>query len=392
MRAGLVVAEVAVSLVLVAGAGLLLRSFQRVHALDPGFQVEKLWTVPLTPSDINTPQEYVLAMDQVEASLAAVPGVLSATYSLTLPFEFTGSGRCCWINGEATVDGETTEGLRLLLQPVSESYFETLGIGMEAGGVWTQAEAGSDPWPAVLSENLAVELFGSAERAVNQLFAVGSDEKAMVVRGVAGDTRHFGLDQDPPTFIYLPMEKLPFAIPMAHMAVRVQGDAPPTWSRSLSEAVWAAAPAMPVPTVRSMEAWVEKSTAGRRFDGVLFGSFGALALLLAGAGLYGTLLYTVGQRRRELGIRMALGAGRNRVQRQVVVQGLILAAIGCCLGLGGAWGVGRFLESRLFELNTTDPTTLLWAVAVLLSAAALASWLPARRASRVDPMEVLREE
>ena len=158
------------------------------------------------------------------------------------------------------------------------------------------------------------------------------------------------------------------------------------------EAVWAAAPTMPVPTVRSMEEWVDRSTAGRRFDGVLFGSFGALALLLAAAGLYGTLLYTVGQKRRELGIRMALGAARNRVQRQVVSQGLAMALAGCGIGLAGAWGAGRFLESRLFDLGATDPMTLASAVCVLLAAAVLASWFPARRASRVDPIEVLKEE
>jgi ABC-type antimicrobial peptide transport system permease subunit len=141
-----------------------------------------------------------------------------------------------------------------------------------------------------------------------------------------------------------------------------------------------------------MADWLQRATAGRRFDGVLFGSFGAMALILAAAGLYGTLLYTVGQRRRELGVRMALGAARTRVQRQVVNQGLVLALVGCVFGLGAAWGVGRLLESRLFGLSPTDPLTLMGTVGVLLSATLLASWLPARRASRVDPMDVLREE
>ncbi len=331
-------------------------------------------------------------MDQVEASLAAVPGVTSATYSLTLPFERTGSGRCCWMNSDLRAGGEDREGLRLLLQPVTESFFETLGIPLLAGVVWTEAEAGADPWPVVLSENLAVDFFGSADRAVNQVLAVGSDDKPMVVVGIVQDTKYFGLDQEPPTFIYLPMEKLPFTIAMAHMAVRIQGGAPDGWPGFLREAVWAGAPNMPVPTVRPMEEWIDLSTSRRRFDGVLFGAFGGLALLLAAAGLYGTLLYTVGQRRRELGIRMALGAGRGRVERQVVSQGLILAILGCLAGLAGAWGVGRFLESRLFELDATDPSTLVMAVGVLLAAAALASWFPARRASRVDPIQVLKEE
>ncbi len=391
MRGFLVIAEVAFSLVLVAEAGLLLKSFLRVQARAPGFEVQNLWTVPLTPSWLTTPEEYVEAMDQVQASLAVVPGVASATYSLTLPFEFTGTGRCCWMNSKMAAGGEEKDGMRLLLQPVTESYFETLGIPLVAGRAWTEAEGRTDPWPTVLSENLAVDFFGSSERALNQLLDVGEDRKMRVV-GVARDTKHFGLDQDPPLFIYLPMAKLPFNIPMAHMAVRLRSGAPEGWSRILREAVWAAAPTMPVPTVRSMDGWIDRSTAGRRFDGVLFGSFGALALLLAAAGLYGTLLYTVGQKRRELGIRMALGAARNRVQLQVVSKGLTMALAGCGIGLAGAWGAGRFLESRLFDLGSTDPMTLASAVCVLLAAAAVASWFPARRASRVDPIEVLKEE
>ena len=393
LRNGLVVAEVALSLVLVAGAGLLLKSFMNVQTLRPGFQVEGVWTLPLTPSGMESSEEYVRSMDLVEASLAQIPGVSSATYSLTLPFEITGTGRCCWMTSSLTAGGEAKDGLRLLLQPVTESYFDALGIRLVAGSVWTQAQADADPWPTVLNESLAIQLFGSAQQAVNQIVQVGRSEPSQhVITGVSEDTRHFGLDQDPPTFIYLPVEKLPFTIPMAHMAVRIDGDPPAGWARTLREAVWAAAPSMPVPTVRPMREWVEESTAGRRFDSVLFAVFGGMALFLAGAGLYGTLLYTVGQRRRELGIRMALGAARIRVQRQVVTQGFALSVVGCGVGLAAAWGVGRFLESRLFGLNPTDPVTLASAVGVLLAVAVLASWFPARRASRLDPVQVLKEE
>jgi predicted permease len=392
LRNLLVVAEVALSLVLVAEAGLLLRSFMNVQALDPGIQVAGIWTVPLTPSGLGSPEEYVQSMDEVKTSLARVPGVSNVAYSFSLPMEMTGTSRCCWMTSTIRADGEDKEGFRLFLQPVTETFFETLGVPMLAGRAWSQAEAEAEPWPVVLAENLAIGLFGSAERAVNQVLEIGGDATGVLVVGVSGDTRHFGLDQDFEQFVYVPIEKLAFTIPMAHMAIRT--DRPPTegWARTLREAVWDAAPAMPVPTVRSMEEWVERSTAGRRFDGVLFGSFGTLALILAAAGLYGTLLYAVGQRRRELGVRMALGAAGTRVQRQVVVQGLVLAVVGCVVGLGAAWGVGRLLESRLFGLTSTDPVTLLGTVGVLMAAAFMASWFPARRASRVDPMEVLREE
>jgi predicted permease len=392
LRNGLVIAEVALSLVLVAEAGLLLRSFAKVQALDPGIQVAGVWTIPLSPTGMSSTAEYLHSMDQVEASLAGIPGVTGAAYSLTLPLERSGSGRCCWSSSNLRVSGEVLENKDFFLQPITEGYFGVLGIPMVAGRIWDISEVDADPWPVVLNESLAIELFGSAERAINRVFDVGGEPTPLVVMGVAQDTRHFGLDQDYERFIYLPMEKMPFTIPMAHMAVKLAGEPPPGWIRTLREAVWDASRTLPVPTVRSMEEWVDRSTAGRRFDGVLFGSFGAMALILAAAGLYGTLLYTVGQRRRELGVRMALGAARRRVQRQVVSQGLVLAAVGCAVGLGGAWGVGRFLESRLFGLTSMDALTLMATVGVLLTAAACASWFPARRASRVDPMEVLREE
>jgi len=392
VRNGLVVAEVALSLVLISGAGLLLKSFVQVHSRDPGIRTAGVWTIPLTPSWITTPAEYVEAMDRVEASLESIPGVTDAAYSLTLPFEFTGSGRCCWMNNSLTAGGTRHEGLRLLLQPVTDSYFSTLGIPFRAGRVWGKSEGEIDPWPVVLSEALAVELFGSAEDAMGETLVLGGDETQARVFGVAADTRHFGLDQDPPLFIYLPMQKLPFDIPMAHMAVQVRADPGSSWARTLREAVWAAVPDMPVPTIRSMDQWVELSTAERRFDSVLFGAFGMVALLLAAAGLYGTLLYSVGQRRKELGIRLALGAGRGRLERWVVVRGLAMAALGSLLGLVGAWGGGRFLESRLYNLAPTDPTTLVTAVAVLLVVAVLASWVPARRAGGTDPLETLNAE
>ncbi len=392
LRSGLVVAEVALSLVLVVSAGLLLKSFMGVQARDPGFETAGVWTLPLSPSWISSPAEYVESMDRVEAALATVPGVSRATYSLTLPLEMTGRGRCCWSTSGLTIDGEVREGLRLFLQPITETYFETLGVDLLAGRVWRASEALIEPWPVVIGEVLAVELFGSAEAAMDRTLLVGGAETPVVVYGVATDTRHFGLDQDFTYFIYLPMENIPFDIPMAHMAVATTGDPPAGWSRMLRDAVWSAVPDMPVPTVRSMDEWVDRSTAGRRFDSALFGAFGGLALLLAAAGLYGTLLYSVGQRRKELGIRLALGAERRALEGQVVRNGLLLAVLGSVLGLAGTWGTGRFLESRLYDLQATDPITLLTAVGVLLVVAGLASWFPARSASRTDPLETLKAE
>lgn len=391
VRSGLVVVEVALSLVLVAQAGLLLKSFLQVQAHDLGFEPEQVWTIPLSPTHIDNPEDYRVAMDQVVASLAAVPGVSEAGYGLTMPFEFSGGGRCCWSRRGIEIDGVRDETFRIMLHPVSTRYFETLGAPLVAGSMWTESEGESDEVPGVITERLAIDAFGSGEAALGHYLG---DPEGLYVRivGVAPDIKHYGLDQEDQTAIYLPMAVLPVPIPMAHMAVRVGGDAPEGLARTLREAVWREEPNLPVPTVQPIEEMVDVSLAGRRFDSAIFGTFGALALLLAAAGLYGTLSYNVRQRSRELGIRLALGAGRGAVERDVVVGGMTLTIIGGVLGVGGAVWIGRLLESRLYQVEAADPWALGGAAAALLLAATLASWFPARRAGRTDPLETLNAE
>ncbi|KPJ81417.1 MAG: hypothetical protein AMS19_08275 [Gemmatimonas sp. SG8_23] len=391
LRGGLVVAEVAVSLVLVAQAGLLLKSYLNAQAPDPGFDPTGVWTIPLTPTGHETPDSYREAMDAVLASLQAVPGVEGAAYGLTQPFEFTGTGRCCWMNSLGEEDGVDAERVRTLIHPVSRDYLKTLRIPVLNGAVWTEAEASTTPAPAVVSERFAIDAFGSADAAIGRVFGRAERPRYRVI-GVAADNKHYGLDQPDESQVYVPMEVLPFDIPMAHMAVRLRGAAPDGLARTLREAVWRAAPDLPVPTVRPMEEWIEDSMAGRRFDSAIFAAFGSAALFLAAAGLYGTLLYNVRQQRRELGIRLALGAARERVERHVVGGGLRLAFGGAVIGVLASLWVGRLLEDRLFEVGGSDPMALLGASALLLGSAALASWLPARRAGRTDPLETLRAE
>ncbi|MEM7417326.1 MAG: ADOP family duplicated permease [Gemmatimonadota bacterium] len=391
LRGGLVIAEVALSLVLVAQAGLLLKSFLQVQAHDLGFESEQVWTVPLTPTHIESPEEYRLAMNDVLASLRTVPGVLSAGFGFTMPFEFSGGGRCCWSRRGIEIDGERNETLRIMLHPISEGYFETLGAPLEAGEMWTAATEGTSPVSGVITERLAIDAFGSAEAALGHF--LGDPEGLYVqVVGVAPDIKHYGLDQADQTAIYLPMSVVPFPIPMAHMAVRVEGEPPAGLARSLREAVWREQPTLPVPTVQPIQVMLDDSLAGRRFDSAIFGAFGMLALLLAAAGLYGTLSYNVRQQHRELGIRLALGAGRGRVERDVVQRGLLLAVVGGVIGLGGAVWIGRLLQSRLYEVEAGDPIALGGAALALVAAAGLASWLPARRAGRTDPLETLKAE
>ncbi|NNF25681.1 MAG: FtsX-like permease family protein [Gemmatimonadetes bacterium] len=278
------------------------------------------------------------------------------------------------------------------IHPVSPEYFATLGVEILHGASWSAGDATSSPIPAVVNEAFAIELFGSAGGALGQvLLRAGEGSMQFLVTGVARNTRYFGLDAEPEPNVFIPIEVLPFPITRSHLAVRVSAADPGLGGR-LREAVWAAAPTLPVPTVRSMEGWMDHGTARRRFDSALFAAFGLVALLLAAGGLYGTLLYVASQRRRELAIRQALGASRAKIERWMLRGGLLVATAGVVLGLLGSWGAARFLESRLWGVEPSDPLALFGAAGLLLLVAAVASWLPARWAGRTDPMEALQAE
>jgi len=388
VRNGLLVGEVGLSLVLIASAGLLLRSFFQVQAQDPGFNVQSVWTIPVRPSGADTPALYVLAMEEVRRSLEQHPEVASSAYGLTMPLEMTGGSRCCWRTSLGTEDESVA--LSPQMHPVSQQYFSTLGIPVLYGRSWSVSETSVDPVHVVVSESFANEAFGGAQEALQQIVESGST--TFLVIGVVGEVGHYGLDAVHGPAVYLPIERVPFSAPWAHMAVRLRGAASAGIGRSLREAVWNAAPNLPVPLVRPMDEWLKQGSAERRFDAVLFGTFGVVALLLAAGGLYGTLLYVTGQRRRELAIRLALGATRGAVERRVLRGGLALAALGIAVGLVGSWIATRFLESRLYGVERGDPWALLGASALLLVTALLASWLPARRAGRTDPLEMLKAE
>lgn len=386
LRRGLVVGEVALSLVLTVGAGLLLRSFLLVHAQDPGFRTEGLWTAPLSLTSVSQPQDWINTMQEVGEATARVPGVEGVAWGLTMPLT-TGGSHCCW---RATVNSEGDSSESPWVRPVNAAYFTTLGIPLRAGRSWTPAEARADPALVVVSEGLATALWGGADQAINRLLGMG--DLSMTVVGVSGDVRHFGLDEAPAPGLYVPSERLPFDIDQAHLAVRLLPGASQSVGRDLREAIWSVAPGVPVPVVRAMDDWLGMETSSRRFDSFLFGTFAGLALLLAAGGLYGTLLYMAGERRRELGIRLALGATQGRIVRDVVRGGVAMALLGVVLGLGGAWASGRLLESRLWGVSPGDPIALLAAASLLLATAGLASWFPARRAGRTDPLETLKAE
>jgi predicted permease len=386
-RTALVVAEVALSLVLVSQAGLLLESFARLRAQPLGFRVEGVWTVP-----IRLPRQAPLAdamerLEGIRAQLAAIPGVRAVTFGQTVPMQYVGGGRCCW-STRIDVAGSGTM-TRVAIHPVASDWFTVFDARVLAGRVWRAEEVGVQPTPAVINDALAVALFGSADAAVGRTVQLRSLTLRAV--GVVATDRHYGPDALQGPAVYVPFASIPFPVQDAHMAV-LAPDLGGDLSRTLRQAVWRAEPELPVPLVRTMREWVDHSSGASRFFSFMFSAFGALALLLAAAGLYSTLLYTVGMERRELGIRLALGAARTRIHARVLARGLGMVGVGVAIGRAAAWSAGRLLKSQLFGVQPHDLAALTGAAAVLLVTAAAACWLPARRAASTDPMETLRAE
>ena len=383
LRGMMVVAEIALSLVLVIQAGLLARSLRTLNQVDPGFRLEGLWRAQLPLGSTGEADGGVQRMEAIRDAVAATPGVRGVSYGVTLPLEWTGGPRCCQAVRVAASVGAASATLTWL-HPVGHDYFHVLGIPMLEGGSWERDDVGSDPAQVVINPELARAIFGTTDGVVGRTLAVGSTP--VLVVGLAGPVRHYGLDVAHGPALY----SAPTFLDRASIVVRADPGLRP--ARAIREAVWSVEPDLPVPTVESMEALERRSTMGPRFDSVLIGAFSAVALLLAAGGLAGTLFFLVGERRREIGIRMTLGAAGHTVVAEVVRRGLLWAAWGIVLGLGGGLAAARLLKDRLFGVSTTDTVTLIVTSALLLVIALGASWLPARNAARTDPLETLRTD
>jgi predicted permease len=397
VRRALIVGEVAVSLVLVAQAGWLLRSFIRMSQANLGFRTAGIVEIPLS---IPTPRRAIgdsvgpstevwyRRMEALRESLAGIRGVKGVTFGLTMPLEWVGGGRCCW-HARASFAGKEPPARLNVTHPVSDEFFDVFAIRFAAGQAWAPGTAVGAPYPAVIAELLADQVFGGANQALGATFTM--DRKDYRVVGVARNTRHYGVDQAYDAAVYIPARAMPFA--PGHVTLAVLTDrTDDALAADLRTAIWRAEPRVPVPTIATVAELARRDAAHRRFDAVLFGTFSVVALLLVAGGLAGTLLYMVSLQRRSLGIRLALGATPRALERGVLTSGVGLAALGVAIGTIGAWFAGRLIESRLYGVEARDAGTLGLAVGVLMLIALLSSWVPARRASGVDPMVALRAE
>jgi putative ABC transport system permease protein len=390
-RRGLVVTEIALALVLLTCAGLFFRSLLAMARVDPGFQTEQLAMVPLhLVSGYEAAQRQQFTKD-VAARLGAFPGTEGVAAGLTAPFQYVGANKCCiWHEVKEPGGAEGIKPLPMVMtQPVSPEYFKTIGAPITYGREFDVSDEVGDGLIAVINEPTARYFFGT-EDAVGRTLEVGG-WGAFTVVGVARGVRHWGVAQGVPPAVYVPYAQWGAFSDIYTLMVRSSADTE-TLASLIRDAIWAFDPNLPVEEIVPMRQRVEASTAGQRFLSILLGTFAAIALILATGGIYATMLQSVGQRRQEMGIRMALGAGGSQVVGLVLKSGMGLTAVGIGIGIAASLGLTQLLRFWLFGIGVVDPVTLAGVVAVLGTGALLACLIPALKAARADPLETLKVE
>jgi putative ABC transport system permease protein len=396
IRSLLVVTEVAVSLVLLVGAGLLVNSFVRLRGVDPGFKADNLLTMSVVlPRGRYPNQERRTAFyKDLIARVGALPGVRSAAVTSWLPLAAS-QGDSIGIIPEghpAPLPGQG-EPPSVVTRVVSPDYFRTMGIRLLQGREFEEGRDRVDSPVVVLVSEAFARRFWPGESAVGKRVNPGDPNEPAdwcEVVGVVRDVRQFELASEPKPQMYFTYAQADIFLPR-HLVVGTDTD-PLAIAGAVRRTVWEVDAEQPVSDVSTMKDVLSESLSRERFSMLLLGLFAALALLLAAVGLYGVMSYTVAQRTREIGLRMALGAQRRDVLRLVVGQGLKLVAAGVVLGLVASLALTRLMASLLYGVSATDPATLVTISLVLVAVAALASYIPARRATRVDPLTALRYE
>jgi putative ABC transport system permease protein len=385
LRGALMVSEVALAIVLLIGAGLLIRSFAKLLSVDPGYRAENLLTAWLAlPPRYSDNSQRAQFYERILQRAAALPGVASAGVTSHLPLTSYNMGAQLRVEGRQLREGENPPSAPVAR--VNPDYFRTMGISLRAGRLINDGDTQNAPNVALLSETLARRLFPDEDPISKRLSVAGL---GATIIGVVSDIRYTGLDGEVEQAVYLSYRQLP----RSGMALVLRGAVEPSsLAPALRNAVREIDPALPVYDVMTMNERLSNSVAERRFNLLLLGGFAALALLLAGVGVYGVISYVVTQRTHEIGIRMALGAQSADVVRLFIKQGMAMVMLGVALGILGAFALTRVMKSLLFDVSASDPLTFA-CVAFLLSLVALAAcYLPARRAARIDPLTSLRRE
>ena len=393
MRRLLVMGEVALAVVMLSGAGLLVKSLQSLQRIDIGFDAGRVLTarINLPPLDYQTDAKAIAMVQRVEERVRALPGVVSAGTMGWTPVVNGGGTWSIVIDGH--VVKEISEAPSADPQQVTAGYFKTLGVGIVRGRAFSEQDREDAPPVAVINEAMAKLLWPGLDPVGHTLRMFNPRSPWVTIVGVARDIRSRGVEKTVPPTMYFPYAqagKSAYFTPRdVTLAVKTTGD-PEALGPAVTRLVHELDRGAPVSEVRSMEAVMGTALASRRFTTVLLGWFAGLALLLAGVGIYGVIAYGVAQRTYEIGLRQALGADRGSVLALIMTEGLRLTGVGLAVGLMASLATGRLIRSLLVNVKAADPTTLLLVAALLAMVAALASWIPARRAMAVSPTEALR--
>lgn len=389
LRGALVVAEIGLSVILLAGAGLMVRTLGELYSVSPGFRAEKLLTAGMVvPRNRYPSNERILQFYQdALARVRSVPGVLGAAAISHLPLSGQDSRTGVAPDGTERRPGEPPQ--RMHHRQVSTGYFETMGIPLLEGRLLNEFDtAGSAP--VMVINEAAAKRFWGGQSAIGRFVVIGGQtETRREVVGVVGNTRHWGLGREVNPEMYIPIAQQP--TPFMTLVVRTAGE-PLSFAGAVREQVRALDPQLPVSAPLTGEALIAQSESQRSFFLTLMAAFAGIALTLAGLGIYAVMAYSVTQRRQEIGVRLALGAQARDIRAMVMGEGARLVLAGVLLGTGGALALTRLLEQLLYGVSPTDPLTFAAVPVVLALVAFAACAMPARRASRIDPMVALRYE
>lgn len=402
VRSVLVIGEVALALVLVVGASLLIRTFMKLQAVDPGFDTHNVLTMAMSLSGERFQRTAGVAQivrDGTER-LLNVPGVSTAAAACCLPLQ-GGFGLPFDIVGRPKGNDPNSGGAGYL--PISWSYFDAFKVPIVRGRSFTEHDDGSAPGVVIINEAMAKKFWPNGD-PLNDRLLIGANmgpvfvEPARQIVGVAGDMRGNGLDRNPAPTMYIPIAQMPDKVTALNSRITPlwwivrSPQEPHALAKPISVALRESSGGLPVAHIRSMDEIVVTTTSRQRFNMLLLTIFGASALLVAAIGIYGLMAYSVQQRTQELGIRMALGAQTSAIRNMVVRQGMLLAGVGIVIGIAGALWLTHFLATFLFDVKALDPIAFIITLLLLAAVAFLAVWFPARRATKVSPMAALRFE
>jgi putative ABC transport system permease protein len=389
LRNLLVIAEVALALVLLVGAGLLMRSFWRLLHVNPGFEPDHVLAMDIALSGAKYDKENQQAafFQQTLQRIENLPGIISAGAILNLPL--SGNNATTGITPDDRPTPVPSDVPQIDYRLISASYFHTLGIPLRAGRQFTERDTSDSPPVVIINETLA-HRFWSNENPVGKRLTIQENPPiSCEVVGVIGDVKHYRLDAESKAEIYMSYLQKPNDF--MHIVVRTVGD-PMQSISAIRYEIAGVDKDQPVHNIKTMEQLFDQSIAQPNFNMLLLGIFAAVALILAAVGVYGVISYGVTQRTHELGIRMALGAGRPDVFKLVIEQGMKLALGGVALGLVASFVLMQVMEGLLFDVRASDPPTFIAITLLLTIVALVACWIPARRATKVDPLTALRHE